>query len=280
MKDKINFFIVGAQKAGTSWMYACMYEHPEICIPNKEPHFFSREKNLKKGLNWYLDTYNRCDINSVKGECSTSYLSALEVPEKLYEHNPNAKIIISLRNPIDRAFSQYRNSIKAGEIDSSVTFKEACKKDSSIVEQGMYYEQVKRYFNTFGKENVLVLIYEDIKEDSSLFITNVFKFLNVDSNFVPSLLNRKVNTARTPRFVFLDRIMIHTAEAMRKIGLEKIVWSVKKGGIPALLRKFNTSKVELTLQESEKANLRSAFKPNIKKLSELIDRDIVTRWSL
>ena len=109
----VNFIGVGAQKSGTSWIYACLYEHPEICAPIKEIHFFSRPR-YEKGIAWYEKQFDRCAVEKLRGEFSTSYLYTPEAAARIHAAYPDAKIIAVLRNPIDRAYSQYRNAIKAG----------------------------------------------------------------------------------------------------------------------------------------------------------------------
>ena len=270
----MDFIGVGAQKAGTSWIYACLYEHPEICTPIKEIHFFSRQRNWVKGVDWYINIFHACKKNTLKGEISTSYLYDENSAGRIKKNFPNAKIIISLRNPVSRAFSQYRNAIKAGEIPKNTSIEYALTKDRSIVDQGMYSEQVKRYFDIFGKDKVLVLIYEDSKKNPKEFIRSIYAFLNIDKNFVPSMLHRTINTARTPRCIILDRIMCRIAELLRKIGFDKIVWFVKKSSIPDMVRRINTDDDDMVLSLATKQRLCDLFKGDKKKLSELIGREL------
>ncbi len=116
----VDFIGVGAQKSGTSWAYACLYEHPEICAPVKEIHFFSRPR-YEEGKEWYEGHFKKCEEGLLRGEFSTSYLYSEESPERIHACYPNAKLIAILRNPIDRAYSQYRNTIKAGDISEAVS---------------------------------------------------------------------------------------------------------------------------------------------------------------
>ncbi|MCK5026832.1 MAG: sulfotransferase domain-containing protein [Candidatus Pacebacteria bacterium] len=276
----VDFIGVGAQKAGTSWMYACLYEHPEICVPIKEIHYFSRERNFKKGIGWYEDIFNGCKEGLLKGEFSTTYLYDKKTPEKIKKEFPYAKIIISLRNPVERAYSHYRNEIKGGHIPEDQTFRGAMESDESIVGQGMYYDQVKKYIDLFGKENVLVLILDDSKKDPRGFIKNILEFLNVDTSFTPSMLEREVNIARTPCFVWIERIMMHTAEFLRRIGLGKIVWLIKKGSIPDRVRNMNTKQDAREMKDKIKEELKKEFKEDAQKLSELIGRNVVFLWDL
>lgn len=275
----MDFIGVGAQKSGTSWIYACLYEHPQICAPIKELHFFSRER-YQNGIDWYLNKFSACSADKLKGEFSTSYLYDKQSAGKIHKHFPDVKIIMSLRDPTERAFSQYRNAIKAGEISKNTKIEDVFKQDKSIIEQGMYYEQVKRYVDMFGKEQVLVLIYEDSKKDPAEFIKSIYTFLDIDESFIPSMLHRPVNIARTPRHVVVDRSMTRIAEFLRRIGLDKIVWSIKKSSIPDMVRKVNTQESDMTLSSDVKERLTDIFREDTKKLSEFIDRDLSCEWAV
>ena len=274
----MDFIGVGAQKSGTSWIYACLYEHPEICAPIKEIHFFSRKRNWSKGIDWYRGKFNTCKTGSLRGEFSTSYLYDENSAARIKKHFPKAKIIVSLRNPVNRAFSQYRNAIKAGEISKDTSIEDALKQDKSIIEQGMYYEQVKRYIDMFGKDQVLVLVYEDSKKDPAKFVKSIYTFLDIDENFVPSMLHRSINTARTPHYVVVDRYMTRIAEFLRKNDLDKIVWFIKKSSIPDMIRKVNTQEDDIILALDIKQKLKEIFKEDEKKLSKLLKRDLVIEW--
>ncbi len=273
----INFIGIGAQKSGTSWVYACLYEHPEICAPIKEIHFFSRPR-FEKGKEWYESHFNRCSNNAKKGEFSTSYLYSKEAPERIHDLYPNTKLIAILRNPKDRAYSQYRNAIKAGEIVESISFSEYTTEEPSAYEQGLYAAQLERYYSLFAKEQMLVMIYEDIKKNPAEFIRKVYDFLGIDSSFVPSALNEEINVARTPRSVGVDRVMHRVAESLRKIGFDKLVWLIRKSGLPDLIRSLNTkqSKADPTKPIID----ISYFREDVSKLSELIGRDMRKEWDI
>ncbi len=276
----MDFIGIGAQKSATSWVYACLYEHPEICAPIKEIHFFSRPR-FQKGKEWYESHFNKCDSGKKTGEFSTSYLYSSEAPVHIKEYYPSTKIIAILRNPITRAYSQYRNSIKSGEITEAESFDSYAKRETSVLEQGKYAEQLARYYALFKKEQILVLIQEDIDANPLAFMKRIYTFIGIDAAFVPSMLHTPVNTARTPKRVFIERIMHHTAEFLRKIGLDRIVWGIRKLGIPDIVRAFNTKKGSHADTPSYDAQTLAAyFRPDTEKLKEYCGRDMVKEWNL
>lgn len=279
--DIVDFIGLGAQKAGTSWIYACLYEHPEICMPYKEINFFSRERNWKKGLNWYRGRFKTCPKNKFKGEYSTSYLDSATAAKRIYNNFPDAKLIACLRNPIDRAFSNYINGIKRGRVPKNWSFEDALRKDKkeNYLEQGFYYKNLQYYLKCFDRDKILIIIYEDIKKDPLKFIQKIYKFLNVEESFVPSLLESRINIARTPKFVFVDRIIHHTAKFLREKKLHKLVWWVKKKNIPTLLRKANTKKEKKrTINPETRKRLKQTFKEDIEKLSKMLNRNLTSEW--
>jgi hypothetical protein len=150
-------------------------------------------------------------------------LYSKEAPERIHSFYPQVKLIAILRNPIDRAFSQYRNAIKAGEFEESVPFEEFLIRDRSAIEQGKYYEQLSRYRTLFKREQMLILIYEDIRKDPVAFMRAVYTFLGIDPTFVSSMVNSEINVARTPKYVLADRIMHHVSESLRAIGFDRFV---------------------------------------------------------
>jgi len=274
----VDFVGVGAQRSGTSWLHACLYEHPAICAPIKELHFFSRERNYERGLDWYVGHFDRCPPGTLRGEFSTSYLYAAEAAGRIRAAFPATRILMSLRNPVDRAYSQYRNAIVAGEIAKGTAFADYARADPSVVGQGLYHEQVRRYLDVF--DSVLVLVLEDAERDRAAFVSGVYGFLGVDPSFRPTMLDRSVNASRTPGVVGVDRAMNRVGDVLRRAGLDGLVWRVKKSGVPERLRRLNRGRDGESLEEAERRELAAAFCDDAARLSELLARDLVALWEL
>ena len=276
----IDFIGIGAQKSGTSWVYACLYEHPEICAPMKEIHFFSRPR-FEKGRVWYESHFKKCERGTKMGEFSTSYLYSEEAPARIKSQYPDVKIIAILRNPITRAYSQYRNAIKAGEIPESLSFERFIIQEKSVIAQGKYAEQLKRYYALFPPEHILTLVYEDIEKDPLAFMKRIYTFIGIDASFVPTMLHTSVNSARTPRRVYIDRIMHQSAEFLRRNGFDRFVWSIRKWGIPDVVRALNTKHtVKVVTAPYDRKKLADVFRNDAHHLIEYCGRDMVKEWNL
>jgi len=112
---------------------------------------------------------------------------------------PDVRIIAVLREPAARAYSQYRNAIKAGEITSETNFALYLEQEKSCVEQGLYSAQLQRYYDVSSPEQVLVLVYEDIANNPEEFIQTIYRHIGVDDTFVPPSLDARINVARNPK---------------------------------------------------------------------------------
>ena len=177
---KVNLFIVGAPKAGTTSLHHYLNEYPEILMSIiKEPDFFSDIEIQEQGLYYgssrinnitkYNSLFSDWIDESIIGEASVSYLFYPNVPQRIKIYNDNSKIIIMLRNPIERAFSHYLMDYRLGL--TSDTFEEEFDKKNTLNFQqyfllGNYFHQVKRYLDIFGKENVHIIWYSDFKENT------------------------------------------------------------------------------------------------------------------
>jgi hypothetical protein len=272
---------IGAQRSGTSWIYACLYEHPEACLPVKEAHFFSRERNWPKGYDWYETIFDRCPQNATVGEFSTSYLSDPETPKRIYQRYPQVKLIASLRNPVTRAYSNYLNDLKAGAVKREVSFWQALQDHPEYIDQGRYATQLKQYFECFPREQLLVCIYEDCLKDPLGFIQGIYRFIEIDSSFSPALVNARVNEGQVPRFFLVNLLLTKTSEALRKMGLHRIWWLAKKTNFANRIRHANTLKSgpDQYLSPPERADLYGRLEGEIDDLERLIGRNL-SEWRL
>ena len=202
---KVDFFIVGAPKAGTTSLYNYLNEHPFIYMSKiKEPNYFSHDlisdqgmyyTNVKIGSEQKYHSLFSNDSHKTFGEASVSYLFYKEVPTRIHKYNKNAKIIIVLRDPVERAFSHYLMDLRLGLVKcdfSDIIFNDCnCKNKELYFQQyvkvSKYYLQVKRYLDLFGKENVQIIDYEDLKKNRLGVLKKIFLFLGVDSNFKADL---------------------------------------------------------------------------------------------
>jgi Sulfotransferase family len=195
-----NFFIVGAPKAGTTSLYAYLAQHPQVFMPAvKEPQFFAQIqpsdefRHLVESIgdrSRYLRLYHKAGDFAAVGDASPSYLWHPEVPARIKRVVPEAKIIIALRDPIERAHSHYLAEFREGA--EHLPFHAALCSDlrrprkgpgisHMYVELGQYAAQVRRYVESFGADRVHVLLFDDLKRSAQRALAAIFQFLGLDA---------------------------------------------------------------------------------------------------
>jgi hypothetical protein len=208
-----NFFIVGAQKAATSSLYQYLKEIPGVYMsPIKEPFYFAphtvqgNASDLIGDKKEYLQLFEKARGYIAVGEATPIYLWDPDAPKLIHQTVPHARIIMILRDPIERAYSNYLMMRKYSGRKAS--FYDELMRDSKIqeriygisqlyVEFGMYYEQVKRYFDTFGMEQVKVIIFEEFVKHPERSINEVLDFLGV--NYTVTAIREQYNQYSVPR---------------------------------------------------------------------------------
>lgn len=278
MSQQPDFIGLGVEKAGTSWIFACLYEHPQICIPVKEINFFSNETLWQKGKEHYEAFFReRCgNTETLKGEYSTNYFFHEKVAERISRHYPKIKLLLCLRNPVERAFSNYLNDIKAGTINKNLDFEPALKSQNYYIEQGRYKIQFERYFSFFKKAQIKIMVYEDIAKNPEAFMQDIYHFIGVDPGFIPPSLHKRINTGRIPNNVRIEKWSNQIAAFFQKNRFgEKLWWLIKNSGFPQWVRNFNTSGNEKPIMSEETyRRLAVIFKEDIIYVEKLLDRKL------
>ena len=285
---KVDFFIVGAPKAGTTSLFHYLNEHPQVEMSSqKEPDYFSDNAIHEQGIYYAKNRVNTLDKyeslfeqkeSVVYGEGSVSYLFYDNVAEDIKNYNPNAKIIIMLRNPIERAFSHYLMDYRLGLISDSfenIISKKSNHKNAHLfyqqyIEVSKYANQVQRYLDFFDKENILLIDYGDFKKNVSETVDQAYHFLDISSMFNPNI-NTQYNSFTMPKnkvirfiysFVFLRKML----NLLFPVYLLNVIRDFL----------FKSDKKPELLKET-RAQLRILFNDDIKKLKEVLGKDY-SKW--
>lgn len=205
MKNLLNFVVVGVQKSATTWLYDCLNQHPELNLrnsKNEEYYYGSTFYNSNGKDKWYFSQFSQ-DMG-LKGCVSVEYIEDLSVFNTLYKLNPNIKIIVSLRRPDLRLISAYQWYVRKSLIpdlplneglsnmlniyfNSEVS--DFSKNYLNLIERGFYLDKIKYIYNIFPQDQVKIVLFDEINEDRTKVIQEIFSFLNVNSNFIPSKID-------------------------------------------------------------------------------------------
>jgi hypothetical protein len=191
-----NFLCIGVQKAGTTLLYEILKQHPQIFLPQiKEVHFFNIDDNFSKGIGWYKQHFSGSENYALVGDITPAYIFFDYVPERIKTTlGTEIKLLIILRNPIDRAYSHYWMSFKRGydklPFEKAVAMEHARirkgyfeKSHFSYISRGFYSEQFKRYLPLFPLKKMKVVIFEEFVKDIETYTKEILDFLGCTSAF-------------------------------------------------------------------------------------------------
>jgi len=286
VNKNVNFIGIGTVKSATTWIYNCLNSHPQIAMPAiKEVKFFNKKENIKLGIDWYLNHFQNPD--KIQGEYTARYIYD-DVASKIKTFFPDTKLIICLRNPVERAFSHYQYAKNKGN-ETCVNFESAIRRRDDYVKWGKYYKYLKPYYDLFPHENIKVIIFEDIKVQPQKVITDLYGFLGVDKNFIPDSLHKKSNVTEKIAYKFIHlniaiskiKIWLRAQKhgylvlyGIKKIGLNKIATRL----IAANSKKMshdNSSKEQM--DEIMRSKLKKYYLEDICQLEKLISRNL-SQW--
>ncbi|MCO5230784.1 MAG: sulfotransferase [Chitinophagales bacterium] len=307
-----NFFLIGTVKGGTTSLHRYLDQHPEIYLsPIKEVNYFSRldideslfardyrhdisidlERYFKEGMSYpvhiahitkekdYLHLFSNVKNQKAIGEMSLSYMLYENAPQKIFEAYPNAKIMAMLRNPAERAFSQYIMNLKQGKILEQDFLNEIINDDKAkhkgwganhqYLMIGKYYEQLKRYYDIFPKEQIKIFLFDDYKENPTKIVKEMFEFLGVNPN-VPINTEEKANEGGVPKLKKINYWL-------NQYGL--ISWA--KNNLPHSWRTpfkrwmYKSGKEDIPqMTDEERQYLIEYYRSDILLLEKLIQRDL------
>ncbi|MGB2371815.1 MAG: sulfotransferase family protein [Flavobacteriales bacterium] len=280
---KVNTFIVGAPKAGTTSLHHYLNQHTDVSMSSvKEPNFFSSKEveslfyNSKciDDSNDYHKLFSK-EKRQIRGEASVSYLFYENVPKRIYDYNSEAKIIIMLREPIERAFSHYLMDCRLGfcseKLEDIIANPQSYPQYfQQYLELGNYYSQIKRYQDIFGKEQLLVIFYEDFKTNTEKVMNRVFSFLEIEQQEIDLSIK---NPFLSPSNTLISKLYKFNI-------IRKGVKTIMPERLLSLIRsKYFSAKSKPMLSKATEQQLKVFYKSDVFQLEKLLNTDLA-RWNI
>jgi len=196
----INFLIIGAAKSATTWLQKALQTDPAVTMPNPELHYFSRYHD--RGDAWYLHQFPQQKTMLI-GEKSNSYLSADAAPQRMAKVLGHAKLVAQLRNPVDRAYSDYCMLFRRSEVNRNIYdyLDPRVASTQRFLRDGLYAMQIERYLDFYSADQLLIAIYEDMKRDPEGHLQKVREFLGLASEPRAGVAREKIKDKQTPMII-------------------------------------------------------------------------------
>lgn len=272
---KPSFFIVGVQKGGTTTLHEWLSQYPQICLPKiKETHFFSDEDRYALGWDWYEKQFSAKALHGspIVGEVDPDYLFFPEAALRIREAVKSPKIIILLREPLRRAYSQYLMTSRRGH--ENLSFAEALAAESercasgerfsldhfSYIARGMYSCQILRLKQVFPSSEMIFIKHENLFDqgENNGEFNKICSFIGIDPGSLRVHFDRKINQAASSRFIFLRNFIYRPSQLKRWLGkliylrdlkLRLAMWADQINSIPdeGVKNKFFADEVPVSI---------------------------------
>ena len=264
---ELNFVGVGPQRTASSWLHVVLAHHPSVAFPAgvKETMFF--DQRFDKGLSWYEWHFRHATEHQVVGEIAPTYFDHTAARERLRTLYPELRIIINVRNPVERAHSLYRHHRAKGRV--SGTFREAVHQQPSILSAGHYRRECEAWEALFGTDHVLYVVQEDVSSNPGRVLDEVCAFLGLRPIDLPTGARGKVNEGTDPRFPTLARMMSSTATLLRGARLH---WLAEAGKRLGLTRLYSGGRAAPPLDPTLEHELAAMYDDDISWLERRLNR--------
>lgn len=270
-----TFLGIGAPKCGTSWLHDVLEAHPDVWVPaRREVHYFDRYYD--RGVRWYGGFFppaRHRDRYPAVGEITPHYLYHERGPERIAAMPSVRRLIVMVRNPVDRAYSHYWFRARIENYRGS--FEEFLGERTEATNWGFYARHLANYTAHFAKERILVLVYEHLFTDVNHHLRTLGGFLGVDSSRFPALVSRRrVNPRFVPR---LRRTYAYSFSAARWLvtrDLYGVVRWARNLGVMRLLGSRRDDSIDVPMKPATRERLKEQFLDDIERLETMFDLDL------
>jgi len=265
-----SFFIIGPPRTGTTWLHGVLSECAWLSHPTKETRFFDR--HFDRGLEWYRSHYRQATPGRAVGEVAPTYFVSASARERIAQLVPQARIVCTFRNPVDRVISLYRLKRAYGLIPWE--FEEALARDPELLESSKYASHLKEWKRTFGDSQVMVTVHDDIEADPQAFLDGVVDFIGARRmKLRPSHIHRVLTSEglTAPRSFFFTRGAFLLSEWAKAQRLDSLVSAAKRFGATKLFIGGGARFTPVTALQ--RARLRERFRPEVDALEVMLNRD-------
>jgi hypothetical protein len=288
-----NFIGIGPTKTATTWLFACLREHPQVFLPAaKETQFFV-QREFADDLTAYERFFHGADDANAVGEISPRYFASPEAPQRIKRHLPGVKLIVTLRDPVERLESEYwhlrRMNVEVGDAPRNVpdTLEAALQTHAAaLLEPSLYATHLNRWLAHFDRAQIHIIFGEDVRSSPARVIRSAFEFLEVDARFVPAALHdegsavRKGVSPRSPMFgrVYTALYSILVRGVYRPV--RRLIGLQRASAIKDALRARQVMSAVFhregypTMDAKTRTLLRQRFADDVRELEALTGRDL------
>lgn len=269
--QKLDFLAVGPQRTASTWLDACLRAHPDLCLPHgiKETFYWDQRRDLPES--WYWSHFSEAQAGQKIGEVGATYFNAPDLPETLRAMNPDCRVIVTLRNPVERVISLKRHLKRVGKLTTD-GWDEARSRYPEEFGPEFYRENLQRWSAAFPSEKLLVLLTDDIRDDPQGTIERLTKALDVPMHTFRDA-SEQINVGAEAKNQMLNRVVYGMSRIMRRYRLHGVIEAAKRMGGRKLLAAEAPKDAAPTINP-EVADLAALYEGDIAFVESMLGRDL------
>jgi len=267
----LDFVAVGPARTATTWLHNVLHPHANLPARAKETRFF--DQYFTRGPKWYSAQFGERRSGLPVGEVAPTYFHSRLVRDRIKRLAPDARVVCTLRDPVDRLYSLYR--YKRSRASFRWSFEQAVMRDREMVESSCYVKHLAAWMEAFGRSNVLVLLHDDISREPQACIDRLCEFIGVRPFILDQTQSSRANAsdhAVAPRSYLLARAMVIASITFGAIGSTTAFRLAKQSGVKRLL--IGNGAELPPLDPAFAAELRRRLTPEVARLEGIIGRDL------
>ena len=273
---KPTFIGIGAQKCASTWIFAALDTHPEVFMaPGKELDYFTYFYN--QGRQWYEAQFDEAGEAGQRGEISPSYFCESDAAPRAAAYAPDLKIIVALRDPVERAYSNHLMEVYKGHFSGTdLSFEAGLANNPMYLEQSRYGRHIARWLDHFPRQQIHIILQEDLKTTDAEQMRALYAFLGVDAEFVSPWLGQRNHVSEVAKNETLARLMRTAGDGARALGLAQLVADAKSWPVISQIRSANTVQmrdVVPPMSDTIRDQLQAEFAEDIRAIAQLIGRE-------
>jgi hypothetical protein len=273
-----TFLYIGTVKAGSSWLFEALREHPQVFVPEAKDLKYFDVHYEQRSFDQYLKYFSKAGDAIAIGELSHDYFTRPEYARRIQRHLPDVKLIVCLREPGDLAVSAYKY-IRLLKKEADVGFEAFVDGYLATSRYAEYLNNLRPFFELFARQNIHIAFFDELRADAGAFIRSIYRFIGVDQDFAPSLLDRKVNPTGHPRFgAAPTQIVYWLVQLFRRLGFENAIGTLKANPLITSLFFSGEPQSDEVIDEATVARVRSRCAKTYDALEALIGKPLPNSW--
>jgi len=275
-----DFLVIGAPKCGTHWLNECLREHPQVYLTPDVHEIFFFDRYFDRGVEWYARYFRGYGGQRRVGDVTPTYLAHPLAAERVRQVLPRATLLVSLRNPIQRAWSKYLHMWRKGDLPRGRGFRDACASAPEILGDGEYFRCLEPWRRRFPAAQLNYLLVDDLKRDPAAYLRRAYQVLGVEDGFLAARTWQRANEHQTPRSHGLAKAAFRASRLLHHRGLHRAVELGKRAGVKRLVLSGGADprRDPPPPTTAERAWLAAHYHDDVAALSALVGRDLQRLW--